>query len=495
MSVCASSKHTRPRLDLPALDALGVPITRLVTDSRRVQPGDVFIAVPGARVDARGFIAQAIAAGAAGVIWEAEDFRWDPAWSVPNLAVLNLRQRLGLIAAHVYGDPSRHMWVAGVTGTNGKTSCSHWIAQCLTRLGRRTAVLGTLGNGFPGELSPGTHTTGDAVSLQAQMADLLSRGASGVVMEVSSHGLEQGRVNGVAFAATLFTNLSRDHLDYHGSMEQYGASKARLFHWAGLQYAVINLDDRFGAQLASSLDRSRINVLGYGLGKGEISGLKLDLSKRGLTLQIETPWGAGSIRSQLLGRFNASNLLGVLGMLLAAGAKLEDATRALERVEPVPGRLQMLRRPGQPLVVVDYAHTPDALEQVLETLRGVLSGQGRLICVFGCGGERDAGKRPLMGEAATRLADCVFVTSDNPRGEDPHAIVEQIIARAHPNYRVEIDRAAAIYLALHEARAEDVVLIAGKGHEAYQEIAGARLPFSDAEVATSVLEQKGYARP
>ncbi len=487
----AHGDRTDARLDLPALDALGVPIARLATDSRRVQPGDVFIAVPGARVDARSFIPEAIAAGAAGVIWEAEGFRWDPAWRVPNMAVLNLRQRLGFIAAHVYGDPSRRMWVAGVTGTNGKTSCSHWIAQSLTRLGRRTAVLGTLGNGFPGELSPGTHTTTDAVSLQAEMADLLSRGASGVVTEVSSHGLEQGRVNGVAFAATLFTNLSRDHLDYHGSMEQYGAAKARLFHWAGLQYAVINLDDGFGARLARSLDRSRINVLGYGLGKGEISGLRLDLSKHGLTLRIETPWGAGIIRSQLLGGFNAANLLGVLGMLLAAGVKLEDATGALERVEPVPGRLQMLRRPGLPLVVVDYAHTPDALERVLETLRGVLGGEGRLICVFGCGGERDAGKRPLMGEAATRLADCVFVTSDNPRGEDPRAIIEQIIGQAHPNYRVEVDRAAAIYLALRAARAEDVVLIAGKGHEAYQEIAGRRVPFSDAEVAASVLEQRG----
>jgi len=401
-----------------------------------------------------------------------------------------LSQRLGAIAAHVYGDPSHRMWVAGVTGTNGKTSCSHWIAQSLTRLGRRTAVLGTLGNGFPGELVAGTHTTADTVSLQAEMADLLSRGASGVVMEVSSHGLEQGRVNGVAFAAALFTNLSRDHLDYHGSMEEYGAAKARLFHWAGLRHAVINVDDRFGARLANSLDRSRINVLGYGLGKGEIAGRKLDLSKRGLTLEIETPWGASSISSPLLGHFNASNLLGVLGMLMTAGVKLEDATSALEQVEPVPGRLQMLRRPGQPLVVVDYAHTPDALEQVLGTLRSVLDGDGRLICVFGCGGERDAGKRSLMGEVATRLADCVFVTSDNPRGEDPRAIIEQVIARAHPNYRVEVDRAAAIYLALREARTEDVVLLAGKGHEAYQEIAGARVPFSDAEVAASVLEQR-----
>ena len=225
------------------------------------------------------------------------------------------------------------------------------------------------------------------------------------------------------------------------------------------------------------------------MGKGEISGHKLDLSKRGLSLEIETPWGGSVIRSQLLGRFNASNLLGVLGVLLAAGVNLDEASIALEEVEPVPGRLQMLRRPGGPLVVVDYAHTPDALEQVLDTLRAVLGNEGRLICVFGCGGERDTGKRPLMGEIATRLADSVFVTSDNPRGEDPLVIIDQIIAQAHPNYRVEIDRAAAIQQALCEARAEDLVLVAGKGHEAYQEIAGRRLPFSDAEVAARVLEQ------
>jgi len=485
--VGANGHRTDARFD--ALEALGVPVTRLAMDSRRVVPGDVFVAVPGAHTDGRRLIPQAIAAGAAGVLWEADGFQWDPAWSAPNFAVRNLRQQLGFIAARVYGDPSLRLWAAGVTGTNGKTSCSHWIAQSLTRLGRRTAVLGTLGNGFPGDLKPGTHTTLDAVSLQAQLAELLSRGASGVVMEVSSHGLEQGRVNGVAFTAALFTNLSRDHLDYHGTMEQYGAAKTRLFHWDSLRYAVINLDDDFGTKLARSLDRSRVNVLGYGLGKGEISGHNLDLSKRGLTLEIETPWGASVIRSQLLGRFNAANLLGVLGVLLAAGVNLDEASSALEEVEPVPGRLQMLRRPGRPLVVVDYAHTPDALEKVLDTLRAVLGNEGRLICVFGCGGERDTGKRPLMGEIATRLADSVFVTSDNPRGEDPLVIIDQIIAQAHPHYRVEIDRAAAIQQALCEARAEDLVLIAGKGHEAYQEIAGRRLPFSDAEVATRVLEQ------
>jgi len=474
--------------DIAQLQQLGMRITRLASDSRRVVPGDVFVAIPGDHVDARKLIPQAIAAGAAAVIWEANGFNWDPAWRIPNLPVHNLREQIGVIAAHVYGEPSRQLWLAGVTGTNGKTSCSHWIAQSLTQLGNRAAVIGTLGNGFPEALSEPTHTTPDAISLQQQIAGLVAQGASHLAMEVSSHGLDQGRVNGAAFQAALFTNLTHDHLDYHGDMEQYGRAKARLFHWPGLRHAVINLDDDFGVQLAASLDRSQVDVLGYGLGKGEISGHRLDLSKRGLTLEIETPWGAGLIRSRLLGGFNAANLLGVLGTLLAAEVALDDATRVLEQVEPVAGRLQMVRRPGCPLVVIDYAHTPDALEKVLETLRGVLGTEGRLICVFGCGGDRDPAKRPLMGEIATRLADLAVVTSDNPRSEDPAAIIDQVIAGAHPNYWTDPDRAAAIARAIREAGEQDVVLLAGKGHEIYQEIAGRRLPFSDARVAANAME-------
>jgi len=255
-----------------------------------------------------------------------------------------------------------------------------------------------------------------------------------------------------------------------------------------LRYAVINLDDDFGARLAASLDRAQVDVLGYGLGKGEIAGHRLDLSKRGLTLEIETPWGAGLIRSRLLGGFNAANLLGVLGVLLAADIRLEDATRALEHVEPVAGRLQMVRHPGAPLVVIDYAHTPDALEKVLETLRHVLGEEGRLLCVFGCGGDRDRGKRPLMGEIATRLADLAIITSDNPRDEDPQAIVNDVLAGAHSNHWTETDRAIAIHRAIREAGELDIALLAGKGHETYQEIAGQRLPFSDAAVARVALE-------
>jgi len=476
-----------PQADLTALDALGVRPGGVRADSRKVRAGDLFVAFPGERSDGRRFIGDALRAGAIAVVWERGGFEWNRRWDVPNLPMDDVRGKLGVIADRVYGHPSRRLWAAGVTGTNGKTSCSHWIAQSLGRTGRPTAVLGTLGIGFPGALQPASHTTPDAASVHECLSELLAAGASGVAMEVSSHGLDQGRVNGVAFAAALFTNLSRDHLDYHGTMEDYGAAKAALFRWPGLKHAVVNIDDAFGARLAASLDRSRVNVLGYGLGKGEIAGHRLDLGRRGLSLEIETPWGPAAIRSRLLGGFNAYNLLGVVGMLLAAGLDPREAAESIADLEPVAGRLQQLRMPGRPMVVVDYAHTPDALQKVLETLRDVLPPGGRLFCVFGCGGERDPGKRPLMGEVATRLADVAFITSDNPRSEDPIEIIRQIEAGAHPSYVVDADRASAIHRALASAAHEDIVLIAGKGHEAYQEIGGSRLPFSDINVARAAL--------
>lgn len=488
----ATARPPRPgqrTFDVHEIAALGVPVTGLAVDSRKVNPGDLFLAYPGEHADGRRFIDQAIAAGAAAVFWESRGFHWDSAWKLPNLGVPELRARLGDVASHFHGHPSRHLWVAGVTGTNGKTSCSHWIAQSLSRLGRKTAVIGTIGSGFPGALEPALNTTPDAVTLHARLADFRMQGAEACAMEVSSHGIEQGRIGGVEFDVALFTNLSRDHLDYHNSMEDYAAAKAKLFHWPQLKHAIVNLDDRFGQQLAGSIDRSRINVLGYGLGRGEIAGHRLDLSTRGLKLEITTPWGAAEIDSSIIGAFNASNLLGVLGVLIAADVPLRDAVEALSRVEPVPGRMQMVREPGAPLVVVDYAHTPDALEKALETLRFTLSRDGRLHCVFGCGGDRDPGKRPQMGEAATRLADHVVITSDNPRSENPRAIIDEILAGAHPNYAIEVDRATAILQGISGAAPQDVVLIAGKGHETYQEIGGLRLPFDDAEVAREILQR------
>lgn len=472
-----------------ALGKLPANIGGLALDSRKVRAGDLFLAFPGGQSDGRRYIGQAIAAGAAAVLWESRDFEWNRAWHVANLGIANLRDQLGVIADDFYGHPSRQLWMAGVTGTNGKTSCSHWIAQCLSRLGRKAAVIGTIGSGFPGALQAAANTTPDAVALHGRLAALLADGARACAMEVSSHGIDQGRVNGVEFDVALFTNLSRDHLDYHKTMDDYAAAKAKLFRWPGLSHAVVNLDDRFGRELAESIDRSRVKVLGYGLGQGEIAGHKLDLSTRGLRLEIETPWGAAQLSSTMLGGFNASNLLGVLGVLMSSEIPLQDAVEALAQVQPVPGRMQMVREAGAPLVVVDYAHTPDALEKALQTLRDLLTPGARLLCVFGCGGDRDPGKRPLMGEVATRLSDHAWVTSDNPRSEDPQAIIRNIIAGAHPNYAAEPDRAAAISHALYEAHPEDVVLLAGKGHEAYQEIGDLKLPFDDAEVARELLRR------
>ena len=480
---------TGAAFDPVRLESLGVPVRSLATDSRCVMVGDVFVACPGERSDGRRHIAEAIERGASAVLWEARGFHWDAGWQRPNLGIEDLRAQTGVIAAHVYGNASRELWMAGVTGTNGKTSCSHWIAQALGRCGRPTAVIGTLGNGFPGALESATHTTPDAVAVQAQLRRCRARGAQAVAMEVSSHALDQGRVNGTRFDTALFTNLTRDHLDYHGDMRRYGAAKAALFHWPGLVNAVINLDDAFGRELALGVDRARTRVIGYGIGHGDVAAHDVALSRDGLTVELRTPWGRARLASRLVGGFNVSNLLGTLGVVMTAGADLADAVTALGQVEPVAGRLEMIRLPGKPLVVVDYAHTPDALEKVLTTLRDLVTadGGGRLVCVFGCGGDRDPGKRPLMGEVATRLADLVIVTSDNPRSESPMAIIDQIVAGAAGAVRMEPERALAIAAAIDGAVAGDIVLIAGKGHEAWQEIAGAKLPFSDTAVAREVL--------
>ncbi|MEO8156622.1 MAG: UDP-N-acetylmuramoyl-L-alanyl-D-glutamate--2,6-diaminopimelate ligase [Betaproteobacteria bacterium] len=488
-----SGRGNNTGFDIGVIEALGVSARGLAIDSRTVTAGDLFLAYPGQSADGRAHIAQAIVAGASAVVWDSHGFQWDADWQVPNVGVADLRAHLGEIASRFFGNPSRDLWLAGVTGTNGKTSCSHWIAQSLSRLGRKTAVIGTLGSGFSGELDLAINTTPDPVTLQSRLADLRSSGAAGCAMEVSSHGIDQGRVNGVEFDVALFTNLTRDHLDYHQTMQSYGATKARLFHWPHLKHAVINVDDQFGRELAGSIDRSRTNVLGYGLGSGEIAGHRLDLSTRGLKLEITTPWGAAHLSSRLIGAFNATNLLGVLGVLMTADVSLHDAVELLAQVEPVPGRLQMIRTPNAPLVVVDYAHTPDALEKVLRSLRDLLSSGAKLHCVFGCGGDRDPGKRPLMGEVATRLAHRVIITSDNPRSEDPHAIIDDVAVGAHAGYEIEPDRYNAIVAALETAAPDDVVLIAGKGHEAYQEIGTQRLPFDDVEVARETLRHLAEA--
>ncbi len=484
-------------------------MTGLAVDSRKLAFGEAFLAYPGARQDGRHFIPNALERGAAAVLWERKDFQWDSTWKVPNLGVDDLRGLSGLLAHEVYGRPSEKLWTMGVTGTNGKTSCSHWIAQACGACGARTAVIGTLGTGFPAptgkkersKLDAGPNTTPDSVALHRSLAQLLSAGAQGVAMEVTSIGLEQGRLNGVAFGAALFTNLSRDHLDYHGDMENYARAKQRLFETPGLKHAVLNLDDVQGVHLARALAGRGLNRAGYSCfaGVAARAGLEryaeahaIELSPKGIAFRIKSSWGEAHIESALLGHFNVSNLLGVLTTMLVSGVPFERATAALADLQAVAGRMQRLGGRGKPLIVVDYAHTPDALEKTLIALKDVARASGgRLVAVFGAGGERDRGKRPLMGAVASRHADAITVTSDNPRGEDPAAIIAEITAAIPVAHEAVEDRRTAIARAIASASADDVVLIAGKGHESYQEIAGRRLPFSDALEAEEALARWG----
>jgi len=488
------------------LQALGVPLDDLTADSRAVKRGSVFVAYPGTVRDGRDFVGEAVARGAAAVIWESEGFAWDARWTIPNVPVPGLRARISEIAGSAYGDPSDALWMAGVTGTNGKTSVSQWIAAALDGLGRRSAVVGTLGNGLVGERVEARNTTPDAIVVQRLLADYLRRGARAVAMEVSSHGLDQERVAGIKYDAAVFTNLTRDHLDYHGTMEAYAEAKFRLFSARGLRHAVINVDDTWGSRFAGRLAGSGLDVVTFGAAaandpRPRLRAAAIGLSESGVRFRLESDWGAGDVEAGVLGAFNVSNLLAVAGTLLAAGIPFDDMRAALGRLEPVAGRLERLGGGAMPLVVIDYAHTPDALDKALHALRAVLrsaggAGDRKLLCVFGCGGDRDAGKRPLMGEVAARLADHVIVTSDNPRNEDPRAIIEQVMAGVGTRGAESIeDRQVAIFTAVHQARAGDVVLLAGKGHETFQEIAALRHPFIDREVAAAALAQwQGAAR-
>lgn len=495
--------------DFHLLNSLGISIESLVSDSRMVKPGDTFLAYAGEKFDARKFIPQAIEAGANAVLWERHGFVWDSKWETPNLPISKLRTKAGAIASHVYGNPSQKLWLIGVTGTNGKTSCCQWIAQAMTALGKKTAVMGTLGDSFSGELHPVINTTSDPVLLQQKLSGFLKRGAKYVVMEVSSHGIEQGRINGSEFAVALFTNLSHDHLDYHGSMKEYAASKAQLFQWTGLKYAVLNFDDPFSVKLLDQLSEKNTQVIGYGFNKSKIknigqrnirvvSGCNLKVSDQGLEFDVEFENKRAKLKTELIGEFNASNLLAVLATLLANGISLTGAVLSVQKVQSVAGRMEKLGGGNLPLVVVDYAHTPDALEKILIALHRIIPGSNatsklrttnsKLICVFGCGGNRDRSKRALMGRIAARLADEVIITSDNPRDEDPDVIINEIVSGADFNHHIEKSRSAAIHQAIKSARKGDVVLIAGKGHEVYQEIGGKKLPFSDVMVAHKVLQ-------
>ncbi len=477
---------------LARLAALGVQPAGVADDSRQVRPGDLFLAYPGDLADGRRYIADAVARGAAAVLWETTgDFAWDAAWPVANLPGHGLRALCGPLAHAVCGRPSERLSLIGITGTNGKTTVSQWIARTHPRA---CAVIGTLGAGLPGQLDETGFTTPEATTLMRYLAAFADAGAQACALEVSSIGVEEGRLNGARVDVAVFTNLTRDHLDYHGSMEAYAAAKEKLFAWPRLRLAVVNLDDPFGRELAARSTASK--VVGYtqnGAGserQGVLSAEDVRTTPDGLRFRLCTPNGRALVETGLIGGFNVSNLLAVAAVLLDAGLTPGEIAARFAALTSPPGRLEKLGGHNEPLVVVDYAHTPDALENALRALREVAAARGAgLACVFGCGGDRDRGKRPLMGAIAARLADRVVLTSDNPRSEDAQAILAEIRAGVPAGARVEVvaDRAEAIARAVAEAHPAEVVLLAGKGHEPYQEIAGVRRPFSDLAEAAAAL--------
>lgn len=512
---------------------------RLVADSRRVARGDAFFAYPGERADGRRHVAQAIERGAAALVVEADPrSESGPATAsagaaVPQRRVVGLKRLAGPIADAFHDAPTARLEVVAVTGTNGKTSCSQWIAQGLHAAGRRAAVVGTLGAGrLVDEPEGGPEggpdggpaavaledtglTTPDALSMQALFARFAADGVGAVAIEASSIGLHQHRLDGTRIAVAAFTNLTRDHLDYHGTMRAYADAKAALFAWPGLRAAVVNLDDPAHATMLAQVAPG-VQRIGYRIDEGRaeaqddggspachlvagavdrrLVATAIEPAERGMRIALDGDWGRARVESPLLGRFNVSNLLAVAGCWLALGVPFGTVLERLAALRPVPGRLQAIDHAGAcaPLAVVDYAHTPDALANALDALRPVARARGGLLwCVFGAGGDRDPGKRPLMGAVAQRGADRVVVTSDNPRGEPPESILDAIVAGldAAPALR-DVDRARAIAATIARAGAADVVLIAGKGHEPYQEIAGARHPFLDAEHAARALARR-----
>ncbi len=469
-----------------ALDRLGVTRQRMTLDSRSIQAGDVFVAIPGSRVDGRQFVAAALDAGAAAVLQEA--IGADSVADARVLNVVNLAPQLGRIAGEFYAHPANAMRVFGVTGTNGKTSIAHWLMQAYDAIGLPCAAIGTLGVSLGGRHWPTSNTTPDAVHLQTILRDLRAAGAAAVAMEVSSHALELGRVQGMRFDTAIFTNLTQDHLDFHGSMADYGAAKARLFTDYPVRHRVVNADDAVGREL---IQRQLPGTISYGLNDGDVRGTLRSMRPDGMHLVIDRGGRQIDVHTSLIGRFNASNLLAVAAALLADGVELPQVTAVLATLTAAPGRMQRVEvaADGVPCVYVDYAHTPDALAKALETVRETQPAS--IAVVFGCGGNRDRGKRPQMGRIAADQADRLYVTSDNPRNEDPDAIVADILAGVPEAARRRTlsigNRSDAIDWAIATAASGDAVLIAGKGHEDYQEVGGVRLPFSDVGHARAAL--------
>ncbi len=461
----------------------------IALDSRKVKKGDLFIALKGASSCARDYVPQAIANGAVAVLIESDQSAVSICEDGDSIELLipNLKSHVGKIADRFFGSPSKHMKVVGITGTNGKTSVSQYLANVLGCLGDKTGIIGTLGYGMLDELEVATHTTPDVVKVQQLLANMKGQGAKSVMMEVSSHGLDQGRVDEVNFTGAVFTNLSRDHLDYHESMDAYGQAKKALFQKPGLSFAVINFDDAYAQELVDSLSEGT-RVISYGISQpADISVDRVDYTKKGIQAELSGHWGTVQLDCELLGAFNLSNVLAVLGVAIAMGHDIEDVCQAITGLKAITGRMQTYSVEGFPSVIVDYAHTPDALANALQALK--LHCEGTIWCVFGCGGDRDAGKRPMMAEVAEKYADKIVITDDNPRSEDAQQIVSNILSGFHSKENVQVihERSKAIEHCIGLASDKDMVLVAGKGHEDYQEIAGRRLPYSDIDVVENHL--------
>jgi UDP-N-acetylmuramoyl-L-alanyl-D-glutamate--2,6-diaminopimelate ligase len=469
-----------------------VKVGRLIGDSRKIKPGDAFFAIHGSHHDGRLFISQAIQRGAVAVLKDTKiDETIDYYEGVPIIPILHLQEKVALVAARFYGNPAEKLRIIGVTGTNGKTSCTHFIAQALTSLKIPCGIIGTLGSGFYGALGEAGLTTPDPIALQALLADFVAQGAKAVAMEVSSHSIDQGRILAIPFEIGIFTNLTQDHLDYHHTMEIYANVKRRFLAEYPVKNVILNTDDMYGKSWLPTLIQQK-NVYAYGLEQLEsdvplVTANQIELSLKGIHAHIYSPWGNDRVTLPLIGQFNLHNALAVLTALCVYGVPFDEALTALSQLSAVPGRMQLFGGNQQPLVVVDYAHTPDALENVLSALKSHT--QGKLICVFGCGGDRDKGKRPQMARIAEHWADQVIMTSDNPRHENPEVIASEMLAGCiNPKaIQVQLDRSKAIQKSIQSSSVNDCILIAGKGAERYQQIGDEKFPFDDAEQVKAYL--------
>ncbi|WP_422450937.1 UDP-N-acetylmuramoyl-L-alanyl-D-glutamate--2,6-diaminopimelate ligase [Endozoicomonas sp. ALB091] len=497
-------------LQLPVV-AVDRKLNHMTLDSRKITGGELFIAIPGIQSDGRNYIADALEKGAAAVLVDDSE-GFDLSAAAGNESVFfvpGLSGKVGSLADRFYRQPSEQLSVIGVTGTNGKTSCCWFISEILGQLGKPCALMGTVGRGLPGQMEASLNTTSDVISLQQYLGQLVADGVEALAMEVSSHGLDQGRVSGVSFEVALFTHISRDHLDYHGSLENYAAAKARLFSECTYRYAVIGKDDEFAPLMLSSCPQNA-NITTWSLedASADVYLSNIETLPQGFRATLHTPWCVGTLATSLLGRFNLENLLAVIAALGVQGYALDRILAAIPAISAPPGRMQQFGGGTQPLVLVDYAHTPDAIDSVLSSLRehraqikrmtpsekDCEQEAGKIVCIYGCGGDRDRGKRPLMTFAALNGADKAVLTSDNPRTEDPRQIITDALDGITENDRQRIqviaDRSEAIRSTITSASAGDIIVIAGKGHETYQEIDGVRHHFDDAEQVQRVLQSQ-----